>query len=118
MGVRSPDWNECQPAGSCAEANIPSFLKDNSVTIAPTLPLVSWQEPGLRGQLPLGHCKLWHLLSSPEDLSGDDEAGPSAEQKRGVTGLGWPLRSSLGLHLGVLQLSHLGAWCETGVSEL
>lgn len=48
MGVRSPDWNECQPAGSCAEANIPSFLKDNSVTIVPTLPMVSQQEPGLQ----------------------------------------------------------------------
>lgn len=117
MGVRFPDWNECQPAGSSAGANIPSFLKDNSVTLAPALPMVSWQEPGL--QLPLGYCKLWHLLSSPEDLSGDDEAGPSAEQKRGVTtGPGWPLRSSLGLHRGVLQLCPLGAWREMGVSEL
>lgn len=35
------------------------------------------------------HRPLLHLLSSPEDLGGDDQAGPSVEQKRrAVTGHG------------------------------
>lgn len=52
--------------------------------------------------------KLWHLLSTPEDLGGDDEAGPSAKEKRG----------RVLLDLAERSLSHLGAWSETGVSEL
>lgn len=60
-----------------------------------TTPPAPLQEPpksgvSASGPGPAGEHRLpGHLLSSPEDLGGDDQAGPSAEQKRrGVTGRG------------------------------
>lgn len=54
----------------------------SGVTQAPSSP-PSPQEPGC-GELPaLGTLQPLHLLSSPEDLGGDDKAGPSAGQRRG-----------------------------------
>lgn len=73
------DGKACCPGAeagmSRTDSGQPLFLQDDCPLPTPR---------GLRRPGPRPGGRLWlHLLSSPEDLGGDDEAGSSVEQEKG-----------------------------------